>query len=606
MSDTLPQNIDAVATNTVGHGLDFPPLFPRSNPDTQEPVQPPAEAAAELARLKLWAATCAPEGLAAVADLVERDCETIGWGAFEVLRNREGAVAGISHIPGWQLRLGRLSPPLRVEQAGRDPSTGDLFSVPRIMRFRLYAQVVQDGTVRWFKEFGDPRRVNYLTGQTREGTAEAWKNAEGASLEATELVYQRIYCAYSPYGVPRWVGASASVRAGRSAAELVVRWFSDAPIGAKGIAVAGGTFAGNPLKRIMGKIDREGRGEQAAWALYGIEASLTPGDAGSDTTSTAAARIAVFDLGAPPPAELYSGEGSLIVSAGKRVEAAFRLPSVYMGRAADYSRAAADTARAVGEEQVIAPIRERRWHGWLNGVLLPSLGIRWWGLKFKPSITGDDVEAATPVADLAAQGAATPNQLQELAAKLMKIEPHRIHEPWADRPMPLVLAMIAAGRDPNGPLDAVDPTVGGAPVDGGQPTAAGALPAGAADVAATAYNGAQTTGMLEILKAVAEGWLPKPAAVHSLVVAFRMDTATAEAMVAPIVEGSAKPEPSPGFGAPPSTGAGGKGRPSPNRTMAAKALEGLATVNALYAAMGELEEQAAAGFDAGSIPIDRT
>ena len=42
-----------------------------------------------------------------------------------------------------------------------------------------------------------------------------------------------------------------------------------------------------------------------------------------------------------------------------------------------------------------------------------------------------------------------------------------------------------------------------------------------------------------------------------------------------------------------------------NRTMAAKAIEGLATVQALYGAMSELEEQAAAEFDVANIPIDR-
>ena len=67
---------------------------------------------------------------------------------------------------------------------------------------------------------------------------------------------------------------------------------------------------------------------------------------------------------------------------------------------------------------------------------------------------------------------------------------------------------------------------------------------GAAAVQDTALNGAQVASLLEILNAVTSGSLPKATAIAMILAAFpAIDEAQVSAMVNPIVEGSAKPEP---------------------------------------------------------------
>lgn len=70
-----------------------------------------------------------------------------------------------------------------------------------------------------------------------------------------------------------------------------------------------------------------------------------------------------------------------------------------------------------------------------------------------------------------------------------------------------------------------------------------------------AYNGVQVTAMLEVLQAVSRGDVPKESAVQILLQAYPISVEEARALVAPIIEGSTKPEPVTAPNAPtPSTG----------------------------------------------------
>lgn len=612
-SDTLPQLIDAMAVNISGHGIEVAPLFPATD-EKGERIEPPPEAAEEKAKLLLWLETCNQEhGFQGVCNLADRDAEEIGWGCLEILRNGKGEPGGIEHLPAWQIRLGKLSPAMAVELPIRDPTTGAIVRVSRYRRFRMFVQVCYDGSVRYFKEFGDPRHVNMNTGAVRPPWEKPWHTQKVGqprrSLEATELVYRPIYCSYSAYGVPRWVGGGPLIRAGRKAGELVIRWFDEAPIGTKAIALGGGTFRDKPTKRLLDKMDHQARGENNAWSVLGIESDATGVDAGSDTTGASRATMAVFDLGAPPPKELFEGNESLIGVSGRRTQAMFRLPLIYTGQAEDYSRAAADTARAIGEEQVIRPVREARWHRWFASNLTPALGVRWWAIRFKGAVTGDDLEAAGPVSALAAQGGASPNAMIELSNRLTGGEQHRIEDVWGDRPLAITLALIAAGADPNGPLGPITPEPGAIDPATGLPVEAAAPALGpdgkplAGDIQATAFTGIQTESMLSILRSIAEGWLAQPAAALALEIAFQMDPAKALRLAQAVEEGSIEPPPAPVLpgggkpGAPAGKGGGGFGGGAPGgggkaRVAAAKALEGLAIVRNLVTVLGELEERA--------------
>lgn len=455
-SDTLPQAIEAMATNIGGHGYELEATFATRDPTTGSEIKPPPEAVQEREDLELWLAGLNVSlGLPGLMELVDRDTETIGYGVAEVLRDSTGRVAALEHIPAYTIRLGPEDRPILVDHVIRHPTTGQLVTVRRHRRFRLFAQIKEGRTV-WFKAYGDPRHVNWKTGEIR---ATAWgEDGRGNSLEATELVYQRRYHPATPYGVPLWIGATPHVRAARSAAELVVDWFDHAPIGVKLAMVAGGKWKDGAIDALQDQLDSGARGMENAWKVMGLEAEQD--DAGGHTrdmleeTRDAPPRMGFEDLSTEIPDGIYKGRDSLIGQAPSRIRAMFRLGAIYYGDSeGESNRAAADTARAIGEEQVFAPLRRQRWENLFNGQILPSMKINCWRIKLQGATTSDDTEGvAKALAPLVAGGGASPNALAKLYSSMTGQAVQLISEPWGDRPMALTLQLLAADLDPNKPL----------------------------------------------------------------------------------------------------------------------------------------------------------
>lgn len=449
-SDTLPQAIAAMATNVGGFGYELLPLFPTHDPDTGEPVKPPPEAVAEREQLELFLASCNLElGLPGLLELADTDAETIGWATVEVLRNAEGDVAAFEHVPAYTMRLGRTLPRVLVECPFRHPTTGKLVTIPRWRTFRLYVQITAGRTV-YFKSFGDPRFVNSATGEV--GTTAWGKDDQGNDLNATEVIFRRIYAPHTPYGVPRWVGGSPHVRAGREAAELLVDWFLNAPIGMKLALVAGGTFKADSLADALDKIDHGARGSEHAWSLVTLEAERdSTGDPIADEGKDKPPTLALEDVTYEVPATLYTGENNLIDGSHRRVRRMFRLPAIYFGDSeAETNRAAADTARGVAEEQVFRPLRSLRWETLFNSELFPSMGINYWKLHLSGAVTGDNEAAFKGLGPFNEGGGTSVNSLRRVFAETVGLEaPGLINEPWADKPLPLVLELVKLGLDPN-------------------------------------------------------------------------------------------------------------------------------------------------------------
>lgn len=456
-SDTLPQCVDVMARNMGGHGVRLDPLFETRDPTTGAELEPPPEAKAEREALELWLAGLnVPHGLIGLMDLADRDTETVGWGTLEVLRDQAGQVADLGHIPAYTVRLGPEHAPVLVERTIRHPGTGKLVTVRRWARFRLYCQQ-KEGRVVWFKAYGDPRHVNWKTGQVRPAEAGPWPPDEhGNSLEATELIYVRIYHPATPYGVPRWLGGIPHVRASRSAAELLVDWFDNAPIGVFLAWIAGGRWKDGGVDALQDQINHGARGMRNAWNVLALE-----GDQGAsgerdplDETRDAPAKAGISALNAELPDGLYKGRDSLIDRSAVRVRSMFRLGGIYFGDSeAESNRAAADTARAIGEEQVFAPLRASRWENLINGQILPSMGINYWRITLEGATTADDTEGlGRALPSLVSGGGASVNALARLYSDMTGQAVELVAEPWGDRPMALVLALLGQGMDPNLPL----------------------------------------------------------------------------------------------------------------------------------------------------------
>lgn len=446
-SGALPYLIDTVATNVSGFGIKLEPTFATRDEDGK-PIKPPQDAEEQRKRLELFLVGCQiPHGLQGLMDLVDRDTETIGWGALEVLRDRTGAVAALEHVRGYQLRLGKLSPPILVDLPIVDPGSGQIVTLPRWKRFRSYVQIVE-GAATYFRDFGDPRPMYRATGDSL-----AAGQVIAPAQAATEILFFRIYAPHTAYGVPRWIGGAAHARAEREAADLVISWFLDAPIGAKLAMIAGGSWKDTSVKAALQKIDRMARGRENAWSLVMLEAEKLDAGAFSEETGGGSARIGLEDLAYELPPELYHGEGNLIDESGRRLGRMFRLPPVYWGGSDDFSKAAVNGAKAAAEEQTIRPIRRTRWENRMNHELLPSMGINRWRLALAGASTTDDTEIAGAISAFVEGGGVSPNALIAFWNELSGQNTDPIAEPWGDRPLSLVLELVKAKADPNLPLE---------------------------------------------------------------------------------------------------------------------------------------------------------
>jgi len=444
-SHTLSSRVEAYATNLTGFGYDLEPLFPLSD-EAGQPVPPPDDAAAEKARAMLFLESCHQGGISALAMMVDTDIEGQGNGYVEVIRNAGGQVAALNHVQAFTMRLAPLSAPVRVDVPFRDPTTGEIVKIPRLQRFRRYVQIVDNRRV-WFKELGDPRPMDANTGKYLD-------KAAGDGTDATEIVHLRIYHPAGAYGVPRWLPAASFSRAGREAIDTVLSWFLDAPIGLKVAMIAGGAWNAESYKKFLGEVDSRGRGSRNAFTVVALEAdgNTAARDPLDETTRETAPRFALEDVAFALPPELFKGDDSLIRQAAKQIDEAFRLPPIYWGGSEDYSRAAANTARAVAEEQVFVPLRKSRWGDLINGRLFPALGINRWAVKFRGASTSDDAEILKSLTPIVQGGGLAPNALIRAANELLGQKQALIAEPWGERPLSLTTALLAMGADPNAPL----------------------------------------------------------------------------------------------------------------------------------------------------------
>lgn len=556
-SDTLPTAIDAMAVNISGFGYELEPLFETAaEAGTRTPI--PAPAAAERAELDLFFATCSiGVGLCGLFDAADRDVETIGYGGFEVLRDETGRVAALEHLPSRRVRYARRADWVPVATPVRDPTTGKVLVVTKWRRFRPMVQITDDGRTAWFKPFGDPRHLNVRTGQYAPwkvdgmnlDPGEPWGlDSTGYSLDASEYVMRNAHTrSGTPYGIPRWVGASPDVKAGRLAAELPGTYLEHAPIGLLLLLLAGGTWKPGELEKVAEAI-RSRKGAKNAFEILGVEADTDVSvDLATEGTSTQAPRISLEAAAPKLETTLYAGGDSLRGMTKRHVRQMFRLGAVYYGDSeAESNRAAADTARAIGEEQVFRPIRAARWERWINEELFPSMGAVYWTFRLRGAPVANADGAAQNIDKIGAAGGVTPNAAARLLAELTNTEAYEWSEPWADRPMAITLALLQAGIDPSLPLaeaaaafaqaKAVGVAPGGAPAPGGDvevdedgnpietpPAAAGAV--------VERLNGAQIAAVVRVAEAIAKGVLFERNGVELLAYAVGMPREVAQAML---------------------------------------------------------------------------
>lgn len=457
-SNILSQCIAAYETNIDGFGYKLEHVIK----DEDFPQSETGASSDEHERLNEFFAYGYAEGsFVSLRKKIRHDIETTGCGYAEILRDTAGLVNRISHVPSYTLRQTVYDPEQVVVSEKRQVGLA-IKEVKVSRRFRTYIQI-QSGAGReekvWFKEFGDPRSLDRTTG--------AFSAAKTKGNLASEiLVFPGAYHPTSPYGVPRWVGNMPSIFGSRAAEEINLLYFDNKAIPPMIITISGGVFSKGTMKRIENLINHKLKGRENFHEPLIIEA--VPGPDGSQTST--APRIEIKPLtDAAIKDALFMGYDQ---ENRNKVRSSFRLSPIYTGESQDYTRATAEAAMLVVEEQVFRPERVA-FDYIINRWLLPEMGSLYHKFtSLGPNVTmNDDLISALGTAE--ATGGMTPNIARRLLADITESEVDVIDEPWGNVPFTLTLANIRAEALAQAALLA--PPVG---APGQQPPPEGTQPAG--------------------------------------------------------------------------------------------------------------------------------
>lgn len=434
-SNILGQCVEAMETNVDGFGFT---LKPRGEIDPENDgvyTQPAEEERKRILRFFEYINPDMP--YSQLRRRARRDLETTGNAYWEVIRNAKGDIAWIEHIEGHTMRLTKLDTELTdVKIRIIDEDTGRYSEEPYKKRFRRFVQIRNEKKV-YFKEFGDPREIDALTGRVR---AEEAGDVDDF-IAATEVIHFKIYSPHSPYGVPRWIGNLLAVLGSRQAEEVNYEYFENNTVPPLALLVSG-TLGEKTVERIQDFINDHMKGRKGFHKILVVEASPAvdpvPGVPAPKVSiqfqplSDAQQKDALFDN--------YDATNR------EKIRSSFRLPPIYVGVTSDYTRATAHESRAIAEEQVFSPEREN--HDFvINRLIFTDMQIKYWKYKSLAPDT-NDVEIMAGVLDAFSRCGLTVKEAREEMGRLLNrtltVAEGDAPE-WLDMPLSVYLEKLRVG-----------------------------------------------------------------------------------------------------------------------------------------------------------------
>ncbi len=447
LSSILPQCIRVLASNIEGYGHRFEPLFDSRD----EELANSAVVLDEKARAEtFFAHACSEYSFRELTRRTRIDLSTIGWSGWELLRSRsDGSLQMLEHVPGRALRLGPQSEdyvPVRRRVLAIDGSEWREQIVWR--RLRLYAQISRERGVRiqWFKEPGDPRKVDAASGRLIDDgtghpalmTPEDW----GDSSLAHEMLWFAEYDASGPYGFPPWVGTTIAVSGSRKAEETTWLYFENKALPPFVVLVSGGNITPEALKRVEAHFNNT-RGVENFHK--GIVIDMEPMSTGGNIASLGATSTPKIEI--RPLTQFQQGDALFqnYDSANRtKIRSACGIPPVFVGEAQEYSFAAAKVSMDVAERGTFGPSRALVGEQ-IQTFLMSDLEILYWRFGFRgPNLSNaEDVARLVDVGTKA--GVGSPNEYATAIGGALGTEILPRDEPWANLPFPAVQTALTNG-----------------------------------------------------------------------------------------------------------------------------------------------------------------
>lgn len=411
-SSELTQTIEAMETNIEATGHRF---VPRVRITESTPDELRLKVKQEDVKLQNFFAYATREPFVEFRMRLRKDLESTGNCYFEVLRNTKGNVQGFTHMPSYQVRLGRMEDePLLVDRKILELQVDGSVLVQTVKewrRFRTYVQsrfisskglnsTVQGSKVRWFKEFGDPRNYDSRTGNLvpDDELADFPK-----SQLANEVIHKRLYSPRSPYGLPRYIGNLLSIFGDRAAEEINYTTFRNNNIPSMAVLVSNGQLTQGTVERIESFVESQIQGSDNYSKFLIIEGEPIE-DEGEDggqykielqPLTNNQIKDALF--------QNYSNNNQ------DKIRRAYRLPPIFVGRSDDYTRATAESSRRLADEQIFAPER-LMWDEFMNRDLFPEMDIVYHKYKSNTPNTTDNTQLVKILAGAEKTGGMTPER----------------------------------------------------------------------------------------------------------------------------------------------------------------------------------------------------
>lgn len=383
------------------------------------------------------------ESLATINSKQVIQYETYGFSFIEVIRDKRGRVSLLRTAKSASTRIMSTDEsPIRVSY--KIMRGGRRSTVNEYRRFRKYVQL-RSGSRVYFKQFGDPRRMDFRTG--RYETVDY--KVEDKNL-ATEILHNKQF-SEDAYGIPRWIGQLPNLLGSRELEEVNLRYFEDNTVPPALLAVSGGRLTKQSFTELTAQLSSEGIGKDRQNKIILIEAVPEV----ADLDGKGDVKLDLHKL-----TDVRQSDGlfkEYDQSNREKVRTAFRLPAVFLGVSESITFATANVTSYLAEIQIFLPERNKHDEFLNKNLINHSMGLNLKTVKLEskgPSVTNPEQIVKTLTA-LNVMGGVTPrtsisviNETLQLTIDQYPEQGEEGWEEWMD--LPLSLAIRKQGTQQTG------------------------------------------------------------------------------------------------------------------------------------------------------------
>lgn len=362
---------------------------------------------------------------------LRRDYETTGNSYLEVVRYTDGHISTLYRADARYMRL-QIKQTNEVKVEIPLSRKGKIVSTTIRRKFRRFAMItsIANAQVRWFKEYGDPRKMCAISGKYGDELDDGEKIIEDAS----EIIHFKQ--GNDTYGIPRWVGMSSTILGVRDADYVNYNLFSDQGIPPLAILVSGGRLTQDSVEDLAAIFESR-KGVENFHKIAILEAAPADGDIDEIASQ------AKIDF-KPLPQQDDILFGKYIDSSEGRIRAKFRIPALYLGLGEEFSRSTSQNIKLIAEEQAYTPERKDE-DEIINFTLMADLNATKWKFRTIGPKLIEGSEAIDAIGKFARAGSLSINQAIKIMNRVLDLDAPLYNEEWADYPATMILELSKRG-----------------------------------------------------------------------------------------------------------------------------------------------------------------